>query len=420
VNGVRRLLLNLRRRAQSAVLRRLRRSRLFPRTIPDRRGDDLAMATARFDATVMVYFPGALDTTYQITPWLPTFDALHRVHRVVIVCQDSRVAALLAGSCSAPVVTIARYGTLDGILSRSDVKLALYVSHLPRNFESLRFSSLMHAYVGHGDSDKGVSASNQLKAYDFVFAPGQAAIDRIERRLMRFDSAKHCRIVGQPLTLSAPPPAEGEATGTGAVLYAPTWEGAQPSVAYSSVLAQGERLVRGLLADGRYTVLYRPHPLIGVTSPAYAVADHAIREAIAGAGAPHRVIGAQDESLESTFARASALVCDVSAVATAWLPSLKPIVVTASTGPEAVSADSGMLSAVPRLAVDQAERAAELVASEMRDEEGRGRRQQLVAYYLSPYWPDGLTERFIAVCDEVIEERDAVRSRLVELGATGV
>lgn len=417
---MRRLLLNLRRRAQSAVIRRLRRSRFFPRTIPDRRGEDLAMASARFDAEVMVYFPGALDTTYQITPWLPTFEALHRAHRVVIVCQDSRVAAMLGRGTSFPVVTIARYGTLDGILSRSEVKLALYVSHLPRNFESIRFSSLLHAYIGHGDSDKGVSASNQLKAYDFVFAPGQAAIDRIERRLMRFDSAKHCRIVGQPLTLSAPLPAEGEPGEGGAVLYAPTWEGAQPSVAYSSVLTHGERMVRGLLADGRFPVIYRPHPLIGVTSPAYAVADRAVREAITAAGAPHRVIGAEDESLESTFARASALICDVSAVATAWLPSLKPIVVTAAAGSAAVSADSGMLSTVPRLAAEDAERAADLIAAETDDEEGRGHRQQLVGYYLSPYWPDGVMDRFVAVCGEVIAERDALREALVEAGATGV
>jgi hypothetical protein len=167
-------------------------------------------------------------------------------------------------------------------------------------------------------------------------------------------------------------------------------------------------------------VLYRPHPLIGVTSPAYAVADHVIREAVTAAGGANRVISAEEETLEATFARASALVCDVSAVATAWLPSLKPIVVTASSGPDAVSADSGMLGAVPRLVPEEAERAADLLAAEMRDEEGRGRRQQLVAYYLSPYWPEGVTERFVSVCDEVIAERDALRAPLVAAGATGV
>src|SRR4051812_41286006 len=152
----------------------------------------------------MVYFPGALDTLYQITPWLPTFEALHAVHPVVVVCQDSRVADELRRAGGLPVLTIARYGVLDGLLGRSDVKLALYVSHLPRNFENLRFTSLLHAYIGHGDSDKGVSASNQLKAYDYVFAPGQAAVDRVARRLMLFDAQERSIVVGQPLTLSAP------------------------------------------------------------------------------------------------------------------------------------------------------------------------------------------------------------------------
>jgi hypothetical protein len=386
----------------------------------NRLGDDERLATARTDAAVMVYFPGALDTLYQIEPWLPTFEALHRVHRVVVVCQDSRVAAHLRDTSALPVLTVARYGTLDGLLGRSEVKLALYVSHLPRNFESLRFTSLLHAYIGHGDSDKGVSASNQLKAYDFVFTPGQAAIDRIAKRLMRFDTAERCRIVGQPLTLSAPVAPAAPAAGAPVVLYAPTWEGAQPSVAYSSVLSHGERMIRALLADGRFRVLYRPHPLIGVTSRAYTLADQAIRTAIEEAGNGSSVVPADAEPLEASFAKAAALVCDVSAVATGWLPSLKPIVVTKPAGQEAVAADSGMLTRVPRLAAEHADRIAEVIAEELADDPGREVRRELVAHYLSPYWPDGVTQRFIEVCGEVIALRDSLRPRLVAEGATGV
>jgi hypothetical protein len=416
---VRRLLLDLRRRAQTNILKRLRRSRLFPRTLVDRQGDDERLGDARTDAPVMVYFPGALDTLYQITPWLPTFEALSAVHRVLVVCQDSRVAAELRSAAKLEVLTVARYGTLDGFLGRSDVKLALYVSHLPRNFENLRFTSLLHAYIGHGDSDKGVSASNQLKAYDYVFAPGQAAVDRIARRLMLFDAAERCVIVGQPLTLAAPdesvPPA-----GRPVVLYAPTWEGAQPSVAYSSVLSHGERLVRALLADGRFDVLYRPHPLIGVTSRAYAWADHAIRAVSEAADGASAVVTADEEPLEASFARASVLVTDVSAVATAWLPSLKPLVVTRPSGPEAVAADSGMLTVVPRLDADDVEGAPHLLAAELADDSGRSRRQELVAYYLSPYWPDRVQERFVQACGEIIRLRDEQRARLVAEGATGI
>jgi hypothetical protein len=203
------------------------------------------------------------------------------------------------------------------------------------------------------------------------------------------------------------------------VLYAPTWEGAQPSVAYSSVLTHGERLVRALLADGRFDVLYRPHPLIGVTSRLYAVADHSIRAAIEAAGGGSAVIDADDEPLEATFARASVLVCDVSAVATAWLPGLKPLVITQPTGGEAVSADSGLLTAVPRLTAADAETAPGLLAAELADDSAREKRRELVAYYLSPYWPDGVQERFVQVVGEVIRTRDEQRSRLLAQGATG-
>ncbi len=416
---MRRLLIELRRRAQSRVLRALRGSRVFPRTLVDRQGDDPRLLGSRLDAQVMVYFPGAPDTLYQVTPWLPTFEAVHAAHRAVIVCQDSRVAAELRRLGRTPVLTVARYGTLDGLLSRSDVKLALYVSHLPRNFEALRFSSLLHAYIGHGDSDKGVSASNQLKAYDLFLAPGQAAVDRVARRLMRYDAAQRAVIVGQPVTLSAPPaPAPVPDSGT-TVLYAPTWEGAQPSVAYSSVLSHGETMIAALLVAPGRRVLYRPHPLTGVTSPAYAVADRAIRERITAAGAPHAVVGADEEPLEATFARSDVLIADVSAVTTAWLPSLRPVVVTGADG-EAVSADAGLLAVVPRLGAAEAGSVSAVIDDALADEGGRAAREALVAYYLSPYWPAGSIRRFVEVVGEVLAERDRLRAALLAGGATGV
>ena len=374
----------------------------------------------------MVYFPGAVDTLYQIEPWLPTFAALHAEHRTVIVCQDSRVAARLRAVGGVPVLTIARYGTLDGLLARSDVKVALYVSHAARNFEGLRFSSILHAYIGHGDSDKGVSASNQLKAYDVVLAPGQAAIDRIARRLMRFDAAERCIVVGQPLALAAPPPPRPDRAGRrDTVLYAPTWEGAQPSVAYSSVVSHGPEMIDALLQDPRFAVVYRPHPLVGVTSGVFAGADAAItaavqRAAAADPAAGHAVVHAADESLEASFERADLLVCDVSAVATAWLPSLKPLVITEPSGTAAVAADSGMLTAVPRVTADGSRALPALLAVELDADEGLDTRRELVAYYLSPYWPDRVVERFVSVCGSLATQRDELRAQLLADGATGV
>ena len=409
----------LRRRAQSAGIRAVRRSRFFPRSLVDRLGDDAAYAGRGLDGRVMVFFPGPPDQLYQLLPWLPTLQAVHAALGVTVVCQDSRVAALLRGRTAVPVVTFSRYGPLDGVVGRSDVALAIYVGHASANFECLRFASMLHAYIGHGDSDKGVSASNQLKAYDVVLAPGDAAVDRIRARLMRFDVERHCVVVGQPTTLSAPHSAAPAPADRATVLYAPTWEGAQPSVAYSSVRSHGLRLVEALLADGRYRVLYRPHPLIGVTSGEYAGADAAIAEAVRQAGGDHRVVVAEDEPLEASFARAHVLVSDVSAVATAWLPALRPLVVTAPAAGAAVTADSGMLARVRRLTPEEAGRAPAIIAAELADGTGRAVLEELVTYYLSPYWPERSLERFVSVCGDLVAERDLLRASLVDAGATG-
>ena len=93
---------------------------------------------------------------------------------------------------------MARYGRLDDLLSRSEVAVVLYVNHSSRNFECLRFTEVVHVYLGHGDSDKGVSASNQVKAYDYCFVAGEVAVARIAAHVRRFDAALRCLRIGQP------------------------------------------------------------------------------------------------------------------------------------------------------------------------------------------------------------------------------
>jgi CDP-Glycerol:Poly(glycerophosphate) glycerophosphotransferase len=412
------------RRLLTRTLSMVRRSPFFPRTIVNRLGDDDALVGRTLDETVLVYFPGALDTLYQILPWLKPFEALHARHPVVIVCQDSRVAAELRRRTGMQVITIARYGRLDDLLSRSNLKLALYVSHTPRNFECLRFTSLVHVYLGHGDSDKGVSASNQLKAYDYAMVAGRAAVDRIAARLMNYDAEQRCIVIGLPNVASERVPVRG-ANERCTVLYAPTWEGAQPSVAYSSLVSHGAELTRRLLADPRFRVLYRPHPLAGVTSGIYSRADKEIAAEITEAarrdpGAGHRVITVETESLEDSFAEADLLVCDVSAVATAWLLTHRPLVITQPDGAQASPADSGLVSAVPRLTVDDLPRAADVLFMEYLHDSAAAARRELADYYFVGAESGSSPERFLAECTRLIAIRDAARMKLLEHGGGGI
>src|SRR5699024_2147401 len=82
--------------------------------------------------------------------------------------------------------------TLDAIILRSGTKLVLYVNYNPLNTAALRSRSAIHVSLLHGDSDKVVSVSNQIKAYDYSFVAGQAAIDRLARYTTLFDAPARC------------------------------------------------------------------------------------------------------------------------------------------------------------------------------------------------------------------------------------
>lgn len=382
---------------------RLRRSRFLPSGMPDKLTDEARLGKP-FEQQVMLYFPTTLDSVYQLRPWYHALKALDGVHPVVAVFKDSRTARVVRDETGLDCVTLARYGQLDEILSLSDVKLALYVNHDPINFESLRFTSLVHVYLGHGDSDKGVSVSNQVKAYDLCFLAGQAALDRTTHAVMLYDAAARSVLIGQPQLDGAPAVAPCPDQDRPTVLYAPTWEASQPSVSYGSLESHGTALMRAL--TGTYRVIYRPHPLNGVIRPSYAAADAAVRELA------HRVDTAVP--IEQSFADADLLITDVSAVTLSWLPTGKPLLVTTPSVPYPPSA---LMDVVPQIAPGAD--VAAIVAAQLADDPTRAARAALVEHYLGDPTPGVATARFIAACGDAIDLRDREWAARQAAGATG-
>jgi len=398
------------RRLRVWAIARLRRSRLLPRGMPDKVADEHRLGQS-FSQPVMLYFATAQDTLYQLRPWYAALVALDATQPVVAVFRDSRTARIVRAETTLDCVTLANYGQLDAILATSDVKLALYVNHDPINFECLRFTSLAHAYLGHGDSDKVVFVSNQLKAYDFYFVAGQAAIDRVESSVMFYDAATRCLPIGQPqldaTTRTAAPPARP------VVLYAPTWEGSQPSVAYSSLLSHGGPLVDSILASDSLDLIYRPHPFTGNLSPAHAAADAAIRARVKAAGQRVDTTG----TLADAIAGSSFLITDVSAVTSFWLPTGRPILVTEPAGATAAQATpDGISSRLPRLGAANAGNAAAIVGRLLDSPPDYA---ELVAHHLGDITPGAATANFIKACHDVIGRRDAAWTELQKKGAVG-
>jgi CDP-Glycerol:Poly(glycerophosphate) glycerophosphotransferase len=391
---------------RAQVGRTVRRLGLVPGGDPDGVGEDDRVGDLVLHQRVAVFFPEPPRNAYQLEQWLQPLEALDREHGVVVITQDSRTTARLRSRTGLTVLCVARTATLDRLVSRGALALALYVSHHPRNFSMLRFGSLAHVYLGHGDSDKAVSASNQLKAYDRVFVAGQAGIDRVVDELLWFDPDRLV-CIGRP-QLSASAMGAGRPPATPAtVLYAPTWEGAQASMAYSSVASHGEALVRSLLAAG-HRVVYRPHPRTGANSRQVRDADARLRAVFDET--PARASGSEvaaDLPLARAFAAADLLITDVSSLAVEWLPTRRPLVVTESATAEAGSVTSPLLAAVPRLSADDAGTAGSLVRRCLETDDEAPARAALEHYYLGDVEDGVALQCFLRECENILAARAA-------------
>ncbi|KAA1380497.1 CDP-glycerol glycerophosphotransferase family protein [Aeromicrobium fastidiosum] len=208
---------------------------------------------------------------------------------------------------------------------------ALYPHGATTNTEFIEASpGATHVFLGHGDSDKPLSASERVLHYDVVAVAGQAAIDRFAAAGLEVPAEK-IRVIGRPQT-------EGITTGAQrmpkrpTVLYAPTWRHADDTLNVSS-LAVAERIVQALLDRG-CTVVFRRH-FAGqnhVDAEAMIVRVNRMLAADAEAtGRPHRFgTAAMDEPLIEAFNSVDAMVSDISGIVVDFMASLKPLVMYAA------------------------------------------------------------------------------------------
>ncbi|MCW2809853.1 MAG: hypothetical protein JWP61_311 [Friedmanniella sp.] len=275
---------------------------------------------------VAVFFATGPENLYQFDQWRAPLERLARTRPVfVIVDRPDTGEAILARS-TLPVAFAQGSRALEELVTGRDVRVVLYLNQVEPNFRMLRFAAPVHVQIGHGESDKASSVSNQHKAYDLVFVGGDAGRDRLTRALRGFDGSTRTLSVGRPQLdhhyPGAPPWSRDSGT---RVLYAPTWEGDRASITYGSLVSHGVRLVEALTADPDVRVLYRPHPRTGQTTAAYARADRAVRDLLHRAGDRHLV---DEGGYGWQWDFADACVTDVSAVAYDWLATGKPLVIT--------------------------------------------------------------------------------------------
>ena len=190
------------RRLRSMGGRVLRRARLLPEGVADGLGDDEILQSSAFSGKIVVSFPNTPTDLADLRRWYPTLRALEAQYGLTIVTQDSRVTAAVQRETTLEVVTVALYATLDGLLSRSSVQIALYVSDHAWNFSMLRFTSLAHVLLL--DVTDVQRVRNQVKAYDFCLLRKLETIDELKMMVTGYDFGR-CLLVG-----GSPTAADGE------------------------------------------------------------------------------------------------------------------------------------------------------------------------------------------------------------------
>ncbi len=278
------------------------------------------------NGAVAVFFATGPENLYQFEQWRLPLEELAQTRPVLVVVDRPDTGEAVLRRSRLPVTLARGSSALERLVSDRDVRVVLYLNQVEPNFRMLRFAGPVHVQLGHGESDKASSVSNQHKAYDLTFVGGPAGSERLGAALRGFDPTTRVLQVGRPQLdhayLGAPAwPADGRRR----VLYAPTWEGDRPSIAYGSLASHGVALVEALLADDGVRVLYRPHPRTGTASAAHAAADRRVRELL-GRGGDDHLVDTGPYGWQWTFA--DACVTDVSAVAYDWLATGKPLVVT--------------------------------------------------------------------------------------------
>ncbi len=367
-------------------------------------------------ADVALYFPDGPPKLYQLTQWLPVFEANQDVTTLVIVRQVDAYDALV-GRTSLRVILVPRYENLMALLDRADFHAVMYVNNGWTNFQALSFQRAVHIHVNHGESDKICMVSNQAKAYDKVFVAGEAAVNRHRAALAWFDESHLVRVGRPQLDLQVPPalPASERTT----ITYAPTWEGEDEANNYSSVDRYGPAIIDAALRQSNVRVVYKPHPRVIDSDDAKIRHGHQeivtrINEAMAAdPKAGHAVL--LNEQMLGVIGSTDLLIADISSVTLdhLYLRPQAPIVLTdRRTNREALLAESPVAQAAHVVDESNVSSLASDLA-QMIDEDTRvDDRHRVRHLYFDGLAPGESTARFWRALQREIAEHDAALANL--------
>jgi CDP-Glycerol:Poly(glycerophosphate) glycerophosphotransferase len=366
-------------------------------------------------ADVLIYFAEDPFRLYQLTQWLPVMERLAEQRATACVLRSAQAYPAVRASTSLPVALVPTYADLMAFHQSGKHKVVVYVNHGKLNFQSLTLRTALHVHVGHGDSDKRSSFSNQAKAYDRVFVAGEIAAQRHLDNLLEFEKRRLVQVGRPPLDFV--PASVLPTVKRPTVMYAPTWEGESQDNDWSSIRHLGLPIMTQLLGLDSVRVLYKPHPRIASSAdPGIAAAHAQILRKIEAARPDAGHLALQGTDLLATFSQVDSLVTDLSAVGLDYLflrPECPIFLTDIRNDPEVLRTATPLAAGSDVVHAGNVSELGDLVASRLTADARRPDRLAVRTAYFGDLAPGGEStrrfgeeiQRLCAIRDELLAQR---------------
>ncbi|TLJ10694.1 hypothetical protein FEK47_15085 [Escherichia sp. E3659] len=219
---------------------------------------------------------------------------------------------------------------VDAVLNNLPWLYAIYYTSNTGNLiHTLKHNKFKHIFLGHGDSDKAASAHKFFRVYDEIWVAGQAHIDRFKNANLEIRHL-HFVKVGRPNLKKIIQDAMREfscenESKNNTIVYLPTWEGVYEENNYSSARLSPVFLSQ-ISQKTNSKIVAKFHPLTGTRDRSMSQLYTALNDTFADC--PYMLtVTDSTYSIPKLVTEGDFFICDISAVVSECISSLRPIFV---------------------------------------------------------------------------------------------
>ncbi|MED8724279.1 CDP-glycerol glycerophosphotransferase family protein, partial [Escherichia marmotae] len=204
-----------------------------------------------------------------------------------------------------------------------------YTSNTGNLIHTLKHNKFKHIFLGHGDSDKAASAHKFFRVYDEIWVAGQAHIDRFKKANLEIRHLQFIK-VGRPNLKKIIKDAMREfscknESKNNTIVYLPTWEGVYEENNYSSARLSPVFLSK-ISQKTNSKIVAKFHPLTGTRDRSMSQLYTALNDAFVDC--PYMLtVTDSSYSIPKLVMEGDFFICDISAVVSECISSLRPIFV---------------------------------------------------------------------------------------------